>query len=269
MSVRKAPKGYLAPPANHTRREYLKVGLLNRNFATYPGPQRNRPQDSARYRASLAGRAKAYGPFSWALLRDRVVSRRADGVLYPLDGNGSNHWIEDLFGPDFEVPCIVVDDLNLPDENRLFQRLQDNKKVTPTEKYRTDLEYDHDSLAAKIQQALPEGFHVTQSPLDAFGIARTSAEWIVRKYGVSALTEALKVVTSLFSEAETARTNGALVKALAVLLNNADEREAYDLTRLLPLLQQAGPAQLTSHAHGSGAESLVLARMREIYLAAG
>lgn len=245
--------------------EHIKVGVLNHNFAAYPGPQRNRPQDSSRYRASLASRAKAYGSFSWALLRDRVISRRADGVLYPLDGNGSNHWLEDLFGPDFEVPCVVVDDLNLAEENRLFLRLQDIKKVTPTEKYRTDLEYDEGSLAAKIQSALPEGFHITQSPLDPFGIGRTTAEWIVKKYGVKALAEVLKVVISLFGDQEPARTNSALVKALAVLLNNADERESYDITRLFPLLQKAGPSALAGYARGNGGEVHVLARIRGLY----
>jgi hypothetical protein len=265
MLARKEPKTYVTPPRNYTKRENIKVGLLNHNFAAYPGPQRNRPQDSSKYRVSLASRAKAYGPFSWVLLRDRVVSRRADGVLYPLDGNGSNHWLEIMFGPNFEVPCIVVDDLSLPDENRLFQRLQDNKKVTPTERYRTDLEYDQGSLAAKVQQALPEGFHITQSPLDPFGLGRTTAEWIVRKYGAKALTETLNVTTSLFSEREPARTNGALLRALAVLFNNADERESYDLGRLLALLREAGPATLSSYAHGNGGEGLVLIRIRQLY----
>lgn len=262
-----AKKTYAEPPRNYTRRENIKVGVLNHNFAAYPGPQRNRPQDSSRYRAGLAARAKAYGSFSWVLLRDRVVSRRGDGVLYPLDGNGSNHWLETLFGPDFEVPCLVVDDLNLPEENRLFQRLQDNKKVTPTERYRTDLEYDRDSLAAKIQQALPDRFLITQSPLDPFGLGRTTAEWVVRKYGAKALTETLNVVVSLFSERDPARTNGALVRALAVLLNNADERESYDLPRLLALLRETGPATLSSYAHGNGGEGLVLLRIRELYQA--
>ncbi len=269
MAARKNVNTYGKPPENHTKREYIKVGVLNHSFATWPGPQRNRPQDSSRYRVSLVARARTYGTFRWALLRDRVVSRRPDGVLYPLDGNGSNHWLEGLFGPDFEVPCIVVDDLTLAQENELFQRLQDNKRVTPTEKFVTDLEYDDSSIAAKIQGALPEGFHITQSPLDSFGLGRTTAEWVVTKYGAKALAGTLNVIVRLFSDTEPARTNGALIKAVTVLLNNTDVRESYDMTRLLALLQRTGATAITGQARGRGSEGPVLATIRELYEDAG
>lgn len=268
MPMKNSSETHPEPPKNYTKRENIKVGLLNRNFAMYPGPQRNRPQDSSKYRVSLTGRAKAYGSFSWVLLRDRVVSRRADGVMYPLDGNSSNHWLESLFGPDFEVPCITVDDLTLAQENRIFQRIQDNKKVTPTERYKTDLEYDDSSLAHKIESALPEGFHITQSPFDPFGLGRTTAEWIVRKYGAKALTETLKVTVGLFSERDAARTNGALVKAIAILLNNADERESYNMEQLLRLLGATGATALVGQARGNGGEGIVLSVIRDAYAGA-
>lgn len=261
-------KTYRTAPKNLTNREYIKVGVLNHNFATYPGPQRNRPQDSVRYKAALTGRAKAYGDFRWELLKDRVVSRRADGVLYPLDGNGSNHWLEALFGPDFEVPCVMVGGLALAEENKLFQQLQVNKKVTPTQKYVTDLEYDDKSMAFKIERALPEKFHISQSKTDAFAVGRTAAEEIVKKYGAKALTETLNAIAAIFRDDEPQRTNGALVKAVAVVLHNADEREGYDLDRLFTLMQRAGAMTLAEQAWGGGAENVVLTRMKEIYTAA-
>jgi hypothetical protein len=258
-------KVYRTPPKNLNSREHIKVGLLNNNFRDYPGPQRNRPSDSSRYKSALAARAQAYGEFSWPLLKDRVVSRRSDGVLYPLDGNSSNHWLESLFGPDFEVPCIVVSGLALSEENKLFQRLQVIKTVTPTQKYRADIEFDRQSDAFKIENALPEGFHISQSKTDAFAIGRTTAASIYKSYGPKALTESLNAVASIFRDDEPRRTNGALVKAIAVVLNNPAAREGYDMDRLFNLMQATSADVLAEQAWGGGAEVVVLDRMRKIY----
>jgi hypothetical protein len=267
-------KTYKMPPTNSTVVEWVRVGMLNINFANYNGPQRNRPGDSKSYLKSLSGRANAYGDFQWELLRYRVVSRRADGVLYPLDGNGSNHWLENQFGPNFEVPCIMVDDLTLAEENNLFQKLQVVKKVTPTEKYRVDLEFDKHSRAVQIEKALSAaqdskgealGFFISQSTSNPHALGRTTAEFIEGRYNATALTTTLELTAALFDEGQQARTNGALVKALAILLHKPGAMDDYDKDRLFAMLTQAGAAATVGQARGGSGEIIVLQTIADMY----
>lgn len=273
------PEGeYKTPPVNDTEIRNVKVGILNHNFATYSGPQRNRPSDklskktgNSIYRRSLFARSRAYGEFRWELLTLRVVSERADGTLYPLDGNSSNHWLERLFGPDFEVPCRVLKDRSLREEKEVFLKLQEVKRVTATEKYVVDTEYDETSLSFAIKDVVEaSGFEIAQRPKDACALGRTTAETVVKRFGttgrthgLNALGKTLTTLTGLFPEDDWKRTNRALVVALAVILHDEDEFPDVTVQDVLDYMRDAGADALVNGAMGTWAENIVLQRIHD------
>lgn len=269
---------YPKPPFRNTEYRDIPVGLLNHNFATYSGPQRDRPEDKVSkktgnsiYRKSLFSRSRAYGQFSWSVLRARVVSERPNGVLYVLDGNSSNHWLERVFGPSFQVPCQVLTGLSLKDEKDIFLKLQEIKKVTPTEKYRVDVDYDEGSLSALIKGVVEVlGFEIAQRTTDPYAIGRTTCEWIVRKFGatgtqagLNALRHTLETVTALFPENDPKRTNGALVKALAVVLYNDDEFNGVSRAEVLNFIRASGADKIVGQSRGGSGEAEVLGRLHD------
>lgn len=278
FAIERERDDYLTAPVNITEMRNLPVGMLNHSFLTYNGPQRNRPSDNISkktgnsvYRQSLYARSRAYGEFDWALLTPRVVSERANGILYPLDGNGSNHWLERMFGPDFEVPCLVLKGLSLKEEKDTFLKLQERKRVTPAERFKVDTEYDENSLAAAIKGIADDcGFEIAQRTNDPNAIGRTVADWIVKKYGtqgrthgLSALRYTLETVNGMFPADDKKRKNGALVKAIAVVLHNDDEFPTVSRESVLRYISNTGAGPVVGQSRGGNGEQEVLQRLHD------
>lgn len=243
----------------------MTVGTLTKAFASGDGPQRDRPQDKASYLRSLRARAKAYGKaedYNPAVLRPRIVSDRGNGKFWPVDGNGSNHWLESLFGPDFEVPVYLVEGLTRSQENQIFQQVQKNKKVTTAEAFQNDREYDVTTIAYKIEQVLkPLGFHTTNQVKDAWGVGATTSIFIQKRYGDSGLRLTLETLMSLYDDTQWKRTNGAFAKALAIVLHNPDYNRGILVNALIDVTLE----DLADNARGSGGESIVLPRIKAAY----
>lgn len=244
----------------------MRVGTLTKAFESGDGPQRDRPQDKASYIRSLRARSKAYGEssadYNPAVLRPRIVSDRGNGKYWPLDGNGSNHWLEWLFGPDFEVPVYLVKGLSLAEENKIFQQVQKNKKVTTAEQFQNDREFNSDSLAFQIEQILkPLDFHTTNQVKDAWGLGATTSTYVFKRYGAKGLKFTLQAIAALYDGDQWKRTNGAFVKALAIALHNPD----YDQGILRNVLLGTSLEELADNARGSGGESVVLPRIQAAY----
>jgi hypothetical protein len=285
------------PEQNIEYRNDIPVGLLNHNFATYSGPQRHRPEDSAAYRRSLVSRAARYGSFDWALLTEGVIWEMTldDGsvVLYPLNGNGSNHWLERIFGPEFQRPQKVIPKtVSKRDAMKLFLRLQEMAKVTPVQKYVVETQYDSTSLAARYQRVVESlGFRITNATLDPYGIGRTPCEWIVRQFsvrngdyqpGLDALLITLEHVVDMFPvvlkvednakltpeqrvqrKLDAKRTNAALLKALAIILCRDNEFTTVSRDEVLNYIEQQGAAKTVGESRGGGGEREVLTRLHE------
>jgi hypothetical protein len=254
---------YAKPPAINYEHTTMTVGTLTKAFETGDGPQRDRPQDKKRYITALRARAKAYGTYNPAILRPRVVSDRGDGKFWPLDGNGSNHWLESLFGPSFSVPVYLLSDLTLAQENEIFQQIQRGKKVTSVEKFVNDREYNESSTAYQVGKVLEsEGFYTSSSPRDPWGLGATVVEWVFKARGAGGLKEVLQVIKTVFKDDDWKRTNGSLVKAIAAMHGNAD----YDHGILAQALLRVSDAGVLSEgARGRGAESIVLPRIEQLY----
>src|ERR1700744_5931957 len=104
-----SPNEYETPPTENYEVVYIKVGVLTEFFREEHGPQRDHPdwKPGDKWKDDLKRRGEAYGTYDPLLFPPRIVSRRKDGVLWTLDGNGSNHWVEEKFGPEFEVESRV------------------------------------------------------------------------------------------------------------------------------------------------------------------
>lgn len=256
-------KHYFNPPPVNYEDRLLPVGMLNMTFAHEHGPQRNRPKDSIRYRSTLRTRARAYGAYNPVLLRPRVVSYRNDTrQYYTLDGNSSNHWLEDMFGPSFLVPCRVLSNLTLADENRIFQDLQKLKKVTLTEKHRADVEFDDTSQAYLLSKIFAEeGFQLGQRVNSPTMIGVSAGTYILNIGGESRLRDTLRVLRECFPEDDEKRTNNSLVKAISLVLGN----EEYERGRLVRAMRKTGSWALFEGAQGRLAETHVVPRIREAY----
>lgn len=289
------------PPLNYELRFDISVGTMNRTFAEKTGPQRNRPQDSNRWRSSLASRARAYGKYNPVLLRPRVASYRGDADYYPLDGNGSNHWLEGLYGPDFKPHSgTYVVDLRKQDgtpdyaaENLLMQDVQVAKNMTVTERFSNNREFDNTSKAAKFGKAVAAaGFVTGPQTTDARVLGFSVTTKVASDLGAEHVTHTLNVIRECFpsladtfnwsepadngakdvkakwaAEAKEARmsayerTNGSLVVSVAQLLASTD----YDNERLKVALRSKTAAQWSEGARGRGAESIVKPRIEAVY----
>lgn len=262
-AMSKQQKAYpVAPPRNYED-TMLPVGILTTAFSSLHGPQRNRPADSARYRASLRARSKAFGDYNPVLLRPRVVSYRSDShQYYTLDGNASNWWLEEKYGPTHLVPCRVMHGLTSAQENRIFQDLQKLKKVTLTEAARADIEFDEGSVAFTVNRVYSEqGFAMGQRTDSATTIGITAGTYVLAIGGEQRLREVLRIIRECFPGDDPRRTNVTMVKALALALGN----EEFERERLARALKRAGSWEIASNAQGRGSESAVLARIKAAY----
>lgn len=267
-----APKASYKPwPAPTYTEGQLPVGVLTNAFKTHDGPQRNRPADSPRWRAILRARSRGYGNYNPVLLRPRIVSDRGNGVYWPLDGNGSNHWLEDEFGPEFPVPVRFLTGLTLAEENRIFLDLQRVKQVTQSERYTSDREFNVESWAYKINKLMNQtGFHITPNTKDPWGIGVTTIRWVHSRYKEQGITTVLGIIAKAFSDDEWQRTNSSLVKAIASLWYQMDynldvPEYTYDHTLLMEVLQGNTAEELAEGARGAGGEIIVIPRIRERY----
>ena len=52
-----------------------------------------------------------------------------------MDGNGSNHWMEEQFGYEFLVPCKVYEGLSEIQEATMFLGFQNMKQVSRAEEF--------------------------------------------------------------------------------------------------------------------------------------
>lgn len=257
---------YLTPPPVDYEERLLPVGMLNMTFAYEHGPQRNRPADSNRYRSTLRGRSRAYGAYNPVLLRPRVVSYRADThQYYTLDGNSSNHWLEEQFGPSFLVPCRVLSGLTLAQENRIFQDLQKIKKVTQTEAYRADVEFDDESQAYVLNKVFEsEGFEVGNRADSPVTIGIVAGTYVLNTGGEARLRDTLRFIRECFPADDSRRTNASLVKGLSLALGNSE----YERGRLIRALREAGAAALSEGVRGNGTEGAIAQRIKAAYEAA-
>lgn len=238
--------------------EYIRVDELTTpvNIGQVPY-QRDQGSNGNPPTERLAARAEKYGDYDPRLLRFREVNRRTNGVLATMDGNGSNHWLLMMFGPDYLVPCKVYSDLTVEIEAKMFEGFQHIKQVGLTDRYNADV-IAKETTALTIQKVFAEkGFTIgSRSP----GRISYSAAQYAMKVGENHLRKLLDLV-SLFPETDYNRTNSELVKAISDALT----REGMDEDALKRTLKSASPKALREGKNGYAAHNIAFKNILAIY----
>lgn len=174
-----------------------------------------------------------------------VVSHRANGSYYVIDGQHRLSAIAKMGWLDQRLPCIVYEDLSIEREASLFVLTQDNRRpIHAVDRYRARL-VAGDPLTLEIEAALQRhGFQVTK------GTARNAIQ------AVSALVQVaqgkpgdLDAVLSVLRAAwdgEASALNSSMILGIAAFRQRY--RDRYDHERLVSILQTIAPPKLLADA---------------------
>jgi hypothetical protein len=66
--------------------------------------------------------------FSWPKFGVVLLNRAKDGTLFIIDGAGRHYIIYTILGLNCDVPCVIVDDLAVEDQARLFVEINQDQK---------------------------------------------------------------------------------------------------------------------------------------------
>lgn len=66
--------------------------------------------------------------FAWPKFGVIVLNRAKDGTLYIIDGAGRHYIVYTLLKQNCEVPCVIVDDLPVEEQARLFVEINQDQK---------------------------------------------------------------------------------------------------------------------------------------------
>jgi len=243
---------------------FLRVHILNRTMddrENVKGFQRDRGKDG-KQPATLKTRVKALGPrddFDPRVFTPRLVSERGDGTYFTIDGNGSNHWVEDLFGPETTVPCIVFTGLTLPEEADLFEKAQRGRLVTKAVQFKAAVEAErHDAM--EITEILKDYNAEVGTGRKPGNYGQSAITYIYDKFGAVHLRQVILFIKQNY-EQDPHSTNVGFVKALGDLLS----MKGYEAAKLSKALGNVTVAELISGASGGGAQTNALRIMKEKY----
>jgi hypothetical protein len=241
--------------------EWLKVGNLTHPVDTgQVAYQRNTGKNGKEPRA-VRTRYKKLGDFDPKLLRFREVSRRADGTLACMDGNGSNHWVQEMFGPDALVPCKVYEGLTQAQEATMFLGFQRMKLVTKTEQYNAGAIAGEHTIMLLQSIAAEYGFDMSAARKPNC-VPPFSAEQILKAYGEGTVRRVLRFAKTHY-EGDAKQTTGSFLQGLAAVLVNSDIDE--DTLVLALKSQGVSIADLLDHRVGFAAVKTVSENLRLWY----
>lgn len=256
----------MAHPAEHPKPftgytvEWLMVGLLtspvDNGIVRY---QRNQGK-GGKPGTGLKARFKKYGTFNPAFVRFREVSRRGDGTLACMDGNGSNHWMQGQFGYEFLVPCKVYEGLSEAQEARMFLGFQRTKSVTRTEEFNAGQITKDEQYIKTGQIAADYGFAIGNGRNNKV-IGYSAIEYVF-KFGETRLRETLQYVRDSYPD-DQSRTNTGFVMALCDVLGNAD----IDRGILDKVLAGVSVDDLRENRSGGAAKTTCFNNIMELYRA--
>jgi hypothetical protein len=171
------------------------------------------------------------------------VSKRRDGVLAVMDGNGRCHFAQYLNGPEFQVPYLEYVKLTLVEEIRFFNAQRYTKPLT-ADNYRVAMEQDPDSQES-TEKKIVESYGFTIGPRKG-QIRSGLIRGIVEEDGEASLPATLgvlRIVREMYPS-DTDVTAAAYVRAVSRLLNT----KGFSRERLVSALVSVTPSSLVEHA---------------------
>jgi hypothetical protein len=180
--------------------ERLRVGNLNRvmDDDTIKGTQRDRGR-KGKVPAAIRRRYGRLRDFDYRVFTPRLVSRRADGTHFTIDGNGSSHWVEALFGPDVSVPCIVFEGLTLAEEADLFIKAQDGKPVTKTQQFAAEQIAGEETAILMVKIAGEYDFTIDPKQL-AGHVSQGAVRFVLDNFGESGLRSTFEFLKANYAD---------------------------------------------------------------------
>lgn len=188
------------PFANYPRAyALLRVGNLNRvmDDESIKGTQRDRGR-KGRTPAAIRRRYGRLRDFDYRVFNPRLVSRRTDGTHFTIDGNGSNHWVEFLFGADTLVPCVVFDGLTLAEEADLFIKAQDGKPVTKMQQFEAEKTAGEETTLLMVKIAGEYDFAI-DSKKEAGHVSQSAVRFILDGYGEAGLRATFEFIRAHYA----------------------------------------------------------------------
>jgi hypothetical protein len=242
---------------------FLRVHMLNQTMddETVGGFQRDRGKNGKPI-ARMRNRVKALGPedeFDPRVFTPRIVSERDDGTYFTIDGNGSNHWVEDLFGADTKVPCVVLTSLTRPEEADLFEKAQRGRLVTKAVQFAAAVEAERVD-ALEITEILGDFGGEIGTGRKAGNFGQSAITYTYDKFGAKHLRQVILFIKQNFWD-DPHSTNVGFVKALADLLG----MKGYEAAKLSKALTGTQVATLLDGASGGGAQTNALRGMKDKY----
>jgi hypothetical protein len=194
---------------------FLRVGNLNRAMddETIKGLQRDRGK-KGKTPAAIRRRYGRLRDFDYRVFTPRLVSRRSDGTHFTIDGNGSNHWVEALFGPVFEG-------LALPEEAELFIKAQDGKPVTKMQQFDAEKIYGEETVMLMVKIAGEYDFAIDTKQL-AGHVAQSAVRFVLDNYGDAGLRATFEFIKAHYADDDASYNGGFFMgigQALAQISN--------------------------------------------------
>ena len=211
--------------------------------------------------AGLKARIKKYGEYDPRVLRHREVSEREDGTLACMDGNGSNHWLFQMFGYHYLVPCKVYQGLTLREEAELFLSFQRTKQVSRAEEWIAGRLAAGEMYLVIGEETEAAGFQIgTGRRPDVLGLS--GAEYAYKMGGRSRLRTLFHYLNTNFKD-DPKRTNSGFLMALVDIVGNED----LDRKALSMVLQSVSVEKMVENRSGGAAKTTAFNNIMYLYRA--
>ena len=210
--------------------------------------------------AGLKARIKKYGEYDPRVLRHREVSEREDGTLACMDGNGSNHWLFQMFGYHYLVPCKVYQGLTLREEAELFLSFQRTKQVSRAEEWIACAGRRRDVPRHRRRDGSCGLPNRDRTKADVLGLS--GAEYAYKMGGRSRLRTLFHYLNTNFKD-DPKRTNSGFLMALVDIVGNED----LDRKALSMVLQSVSVEKMVENRSGGAAKTTAFNNIMYLYRA--
>ncbi|UUU38443.1 DUF6551 family protein [Streptomyces sp. NBC_00162] len=197
------------------------------------------------------------------LLLPAIVSKRADGRYYLLDGQHSTQVALEKHGPEFERHCLVYEELADAEEAALFLAAnRDRKAVKPVDNYRVALTAGEPLVTRVDAEVVSCGLTVTGSS-SPNQVGAVQAVLLIGEKRVGLLPKVLTTLAEAWGRDATSWDN-MMIRAVGMVIHTnwkkEDDAPRIDLDRLALVLRKRTVRQwktdaIRSTQSGGGSQS--------------
>ncbi len=185
--------------------------------------------------------ARNFDPMAFGVF---LVSERADGKLYIIDGQ--HRWValEMLGSLDEMIPCHIYRGLTREDEAFIFQMSTNRKAITPIDRFRSKLFYC-DPQSVRINEILRKyGYQISYNNNAVKAVA--AIEKVYRFQGPDRIDEIFGLIHAATEDDPDQSPHQTLIVGLNAFLNRYEDQ--YDRSRLIRVIRNAGGDRIARQA---------------------